>query len=821
MSFCTKRILALAPAALALLLAACSGGAPTTTNPNSTVAAAGEYAGPSPTNADVQAFKVNLWDNIRASNRCGNCHKANGQAPEFARSDDVNQAYTAALQVVNLTEPDQSMMVVKVGGGHNCWLASNQACADILTTWIKNWAGGSAAGATQIELTAPADHSVGSTKSFPADTSAFVSSGIYGLLTAHCSRCHSSTALTPQNPFFASSDVNEAYANAQAKINIDVPENSRFYVRLKDEFHNCWYTPVSCDQSAADMLTAIQNFVGAIPTTAVDPSLVLSQALSLYEGTIASGQNRYDAGMIAKYQFKTTDPAGSALDTSGVDPAADLTLTGDVSKYGGWGVQFGPNGGKAYSLSSGSGKLTSMIKNTGEYSIELWAAPANVAQEDAWLAALAGSPTTVNFALSQKAYQYEMFNRSSSTGADGNPSLLTNDDDQDAQATLQHIVLTFDPTNGRRLYVNGNFTGDVDAQKGGDLSSWDSTFQFLLGNDPSSMRKWQGVIRFAQVYDKALTLSQVQQNFAAGVGERYFLLFNVSALTGVNKAYVMFQVSTYDSYSYLFSRPVFISLDPAAQPGSIEIQGMRIGINGKEAKVGQAYSPLDVTVTNAAYSSTNGQLLSPVGTVIALEKGPNSDMFFLSFDRIGTMTHVRTEPTPVAAPDTSVVESPDVGVRVFSELNASMSAITGVPVGNADVLATYNLVEQQLPSVTDIQAVLASHQVGIAQLAIQYCDSMVETPSLAASFFPGVSFTATPSTAFGSGNASLINPLMANIVGSNLASQPTAAQVNTEINNLVTTLTSSCGSGCDATRTKTIAKATCAAVLGSAAVLIK
>ncbi len=127
MSFTKKRILALLPAALAVLLAACSGGAATTSNPNSTVAAAGEYAGPAPTSADVQAFKVNLWDNIRASNRCGNCHKANGQAPEFARSDDVNQAYTAALQVVNLTEPDQSMMVVKVGGGHNCWLASNQA----------------------------------------------------------------------------------------------------------------------------------------------------------------------------------------------------------------------------------------------------------------------------------------------------------------------------------------------------------------------------------------------------------------------------------------------------------------------------------------------------------------------------------------------------------------------------------------------------------------------------------------------------------------------------------------------------------------------
>ena len=107
------------------------------------------YSGPAPATADVQAFKINLWENIRANNRCGTCHSAEGgQAPMFARSDDVNLAYAAANAVVDAARrPTDSMMVTKVGGGHNCWLASNAACADILTTWITNWAGerGSAA----------------------------------------------------------------------------------------------------------------------------------------------------------------------------------------------------------------------------------------------------------------------------------------------------------------------------------------------------------------------------------------------------------------------------------------------------------------------------------------------------------------------------------------------------------------------------------------------------------------------------------------------------------------------------------------------------
>ena len=97
--------------------------------------------GPRRTTADVQSFRINLWENIKANNRCGGCHNATGQTPRFARNDDVNLAYAEANTIVNLTQPDQSPLVLKVAGGHNCWLSSNSACADILTTWIRNWAG--------------------------------------------------------------------------------------------------------------------------------------------------------------------------------------------------------------------------------------------------------------------------------------------------------------------------------------------------------------------------------------------------------------------------------------------------------------------------------------------------------------------------------------------------------------------------------------------------------------------------------------------------------------------------------------------------------
>src|SRR5258708_17805536 len=109
----------------------------------------------------------------------------------FASSDDVNLAYNDALGVVNLAQPDQSRMVIKVAGGHNCWLASPQACADILTTWIKNWAGGVSSGGPQIQPVAPVDKTGGSTKVFPARASdnrnASFAQVLYPLLTPFCS----------------------------------------------------------------------------------------------------------------------------------------------------------------------------------------------------------------------------------------------------------------------------------------------------------------------------------------------------------------------------------------------------------------------------------------------------------------------------------------------------------------------------------------------------------------------------------------------------------------------------------------------------------
>ena len=70
-----------AAAAVAVLAGCSSGGAPTTDNPVTQAPPVSDYTGPASANADVQAFRINLWENIKANNRCGSCHNAGGQTP--------------------------------------------------------------------------------------------------------------------------------------------------------------------------------------------------------------------------------------------------------------------------------------------------------------------------------------------------------------------------------------------------------------------------------------------------------------------------------------------------------------------------------------------------------------------------------------------------------------------------------------------------------------------------------------------------------------------------------------------------------------------
>ncbi|GAA5217504.1 LamG domain-containing protein [Corallincola platygyrae] len=798
------------------LLNGCGGGSDTETLPPSNQQPTdGNYNGPAPATTDVQRFKLNLWDNLEAVNRCGACHNTD-QAPYFVRDDDINLAYTETNPLVDLERPGDSRLVVKVGGGHNCWLDSDTACAETMTQWISNWAGGTLGGdGNEVELTDPVIREPGASKSFPLEPDNYINT-IYPIVREYCAQCHSDDAAIPQSPYFASADTSTAYEAAKSKIDLDTPSRSRLVVRLRSEFHNCWS---NCSSDADEMETAIQAFSDAIDLTEIDPELVLSKAVRLTDGVVASSGGRFEENLVALYQFKTGE-GNTAYDTSGLEPAANLTISGDVEWLGSWGLMI--NSGKAQASTASSRKLHSLITATGEYSIEGWFAPANVTQEGpARIVSYSAGTTDRNFTLGQTLYNYDFLNRSSTTDRNGEPALSTPDADEILQATLQHVVVTFDPVNGRQIYVNGELIPLTDIEAGGTIGSWDDSYALVLGNEVSSDRQWSGSVRLLAIHNRLLTPEQIKQNFDAGVGEKFFLLFSVGDLINLPRTYVVFEVSQFDNYSYLFAEPYLINLDGAALTDSLPIEGMRLGINGKEANVGQAYGNLDVTV-DAGTSLAEARVLSSLGTLVGLEKGPESDEFFLTFERFAGHENVYVEPIPVPpGPPADQDPQPDIGMRNFAEINASMSVMTGVATTADGVQETYLTVQQQLPSVINIETFLSSHQMAVTQLAIKYCDALVEDSSLRTAYFPGFDFSVSANAAFdATGRSQIIDPLVENMLGAGLATQPDAADVESELNDLIDRLTV-CADGCDANRTRTVVKASCAAVLGSAAMLFQ
>lgn len=813
------------------------------------------YAGPAPSSETVQQYRTEIWNNVALSSRCGGCHIDNGAGPiAFARTDDINLAYAAAISsnLIDTANPANSRLVTKVGEGHNCsWQTNVSSCVDDMTNWVAAFAGGpsdtSFLGALGlVEPTSLRDP--GDSKQFPAladDGSATdFESTIYSLTSQYCVACHSENTALQQQPFIASQDVQVAYEAARSRINLEDGSVtsvgdalSRLIVRLRDEGHNCWGG--SCATSANQMLTQIQAFSNALTPVAVDPSLVFSRAFSWNEGQSASsGPGRVETNLIAKWEFKdgiTNPSTRTADDRSGVTPLMPLTIFGNTEWLSSGGIRI--NSGKLQANTSTSGKLYDRITASGEYTVEAWVVPLNVTQDGpARIVSYSGATDSRNFTLGQTQYDYDFLARSSETDGNGQPVLSTPSADEVLQATLQHVVATYSATEGRSIYVNGELVTAADPEGAGNFNSWDRNFALVVGNEVSNDNQWQGTVRFLAIYDGVMSEADIQTNFDIGVGETFYLLFSIANHISIPSSYIVMQVEQFDNYGYLFSEPFFVTFDANATIADVPIEGIRIGINGQEAAVGQAFANIDTTITQAAVTAGEGrQVLSTIGTVIGVDQGSDSDEFFLTFERLGSEENVFVEATPTAAPRiASTDEQSDIGIKTFDEINEALAALTGISKTNADVVVTFESVKQQLPVDESIDGFASAQQMAVTQLAVKYCDVLVDQEAaLDASgnntggYFPGFDFGATPTAAFDTTGrdqiiAPLLDSLLANTVSSN--DQPSFLVAEAELDDLITNLMGSCNAdSCSQNndRVGDIAIAACAAAFGSGMMTIQ
>lgn len=605
-----------------------------------------------------------------------------------------------------------------------------------------------------------------------------------------CAGCHG----VAQDPVFASADATASY-NAiisQQKVNLNNPELSRVYLRPKDDRHNCG-GDANCDQIAATFLTAIQDWAMQASAGAPPPvGQAVVSAVTDFSQAMDGGNARVDDGTIAMFTF--SEGTGTVtMDTSGVGTPISLQIEG-MEWVDGGGLR--NVSGKAQANLVDSQKLFNMITPVGEYSIEAWVIPDNNAQDGpARMVSYSEDTQVRNFTLGQNAIYYQLRNRSAGTGANGTPAIEALD--PQVATNLTHVVTTFDVASGRKVYINGQLSIEENVP---DTLDWLDTQLLVIGNEVTNDRIWQGVFRLVAIHNKALSGAEIQQNFDAGTGNLVTIRFDVSAVLG-QTGYIDFQAAQIDAQGYLFANPTFVS-----DAANVAIKSIRIGVNGQIPVAAQPFRSVDTIATQTGFQ------LSPLGAVIPVALGSENDQFHLDFEmlagQMGLAEPVAPSNPPAPVPD---VMEPDHGLRTFSQINDTMSALTGVDANQGQVLARYTELRGSLPATSDVLSFAGATQIAIQRLATEYCGVLVNDAGSCNAFFGACSIDAADKD-------QVATTLYDNFIGDNIANQPDRAGVTTELVGVIDDL--GCAAGCNGATAEVALQASCAAVLSSAALTV-
>lgn len=212
------------------------------------------------------------------------------------------------------------------------------------------------------------------------------------------------------------------------------------------------------------------------------------------------------------YTFE--ENAGQTLkDVSGTAAPLDVQIP-DLQKIS-W-----LNGGlklKSPTVLAASGplnRLNDALKTSNEITLEAWLRPASANVPGlARILTFSSGPAARNFTLAQSGGQYHLHLRTSTTNDNASNKALAGGT---VESKLTHLICTRDASGLTRMFVNG---AEVASRMvSGSFSNWANNFQLALGNEigDGTERAWLGELHLVAIYNRALTISEIQQNFNFG-----------------------------------------------------------------------------------------------------------------------------------------------------------------------------------------------------------------------------------------------------------------------------------------------------------------
>lgn len=232
---------------------------------------------------------------------------------------------------------------------------------------------------------------------------------------------------------------------------------------------------------------------------------------------IGAPAGRAEEGLLALYTFEEEDET-IVWDVSGVGTPLNL-LIGDSSATHRVSGGLSIDSSTILSDLAPTTKIIDGVQATGELTIEAWIAPENTTQDGpARIVTYSKDTSNRNFTLGQGkwgGYPSDVFDirlRTTDTSSNGIPSITT--PSGTATTDLTHVVYTRDSYGNARTFIDGAEVASTTIS--GSVSNWDGSYRFALANEFTMNRTWLGDIHLVALYNKALSASEVEQNFKAG-----------------------------------------------------------------------------------------------------------------------------------------------------------------------------------------------------------------------------------------------------------------------------------------------------------------
>ncbi len=233
------------------------------------------------------------------------------------------------------------------------------------------------------------------------------------------------------------------------------------------------------------------------------------------EAAAGGGVARARAGLLALYDFSSSS-GPIVKDRSGVGKPVDLRVTKMKSVRRSVG-SLEVTGETQIRSSQPASKIIEVVRRTGEITIEAWIRPATTNQKGpARIVTLSRSGTERNFTLGQDGNRFDVRFRTSTTSANGIPSVSTAK--KSVSTELTHVVYTRDRTGRTRIYINGEKSQEKTMR--GRTLPWHGSFKLALANEFGGGRQWLGHYYLVAVYGRDLLPKEIQQNFTAGADAR-------------------------------------------------------------------------------------------------------------------------------------------------------------------------------------------------------------------------------------------------------------------------------------------------------------